>query len=106
MLVTTALFFAVSHGPTSICAGARALTGAFPRRFRPSRTAKVGPFRAGSGAGNPLGARVYRLAVVILYTAGLRRGELLRLRIGDYDPSRRTLLVRRSKFRKSRVAAL
>ena len=55
---------------------------------------------------SPLCPRVYRLAVALLYTAGLRRGELLRLCIGDYDPSRHTLLVRVSKFRKSRLVAL
>ena len=57
-------------------------------------------------AGSPLRAEVYRLAVVLLYTAGLRRGELLRLAIGDYDPRQRTLLVRDSKFHKSRLIAL
>ena len=31
-----------------------------------------------------------------LYTTGMRRGELLRLAVGDYDPSERTLLVRES----------
>ena len=55
---------------------------------------------------SPLRAHVYRLAVVLLYTAGLRRGELVRLRIDDYDPSRHTLLVRVSKFHKSRIVAL
>ena len=54
----------------------------------------------------PLCPRVYRLAVALLYTAGPRRGELLRLCIGDYDPSRHTLLVRVSKFRKLRLVAL
>ena len=57
-------------------------------------------------ANSPLLPAVYRLAVVLLYTAGLRRGELLRLRLDDYDHSRRTLLVRVSKFRKSRLVAL
>lgn len=55
---------------------------------------------------SPLRPHVYRLGVVLLYTAGLRRGELLRLSIGDYSPSRHTLLVRVSKFRKSRIVAL
>lgn len=55
---------------------------------------------------SPLCARVYRLAVALLYTTGLRRGELLRLRLGDCDPSRHTLLVRVSKFHKSRLVAL
>lgn len=55
---------------------------------------------------SPLCGPVYRLAVVLLYTAGLRRGELVRLVISDYDPTERTLLVRSSKFHKSRLVAL
>ena len=55
---------------------------------------------------SPLCAAVYRLGVVLLYTTGLRRGELLRLCIGDHDRSRHTLLVRMSKFGKSRIVAL
>lgn len=53
-----------------------------------------------------LRAQVFRLAIVLLYTAGLRRGEVVRLLISDYDPSERTLLVRASKFHKSRLVAL
>jgi len=49
---------------------------------------------------------VFRLAVVLLYTTGLRRGELVRLAMSDYDPVERTLLVRTSKFHKSRLVAL
>lgn len=49
---------------------------------------------------------VLRLAVVLLYTTGLRRGELVRLVISDYDPVERTLLIRMSKFHKSRIVAL
>jgi integrase/recombinase XerD len=49
---------------------------------------------------------VFRVAVVLLYTAGLRRGELVRLVLSDYDPVERTLLVRASKFHKSRLVAL
>ncbi len=55
---------------------------------------------------SPLCAAVYRMAVVLLYTTGLRRGELVRLRMGDYDRSRHTLLVQGSKFHKSRLVAL
>lgn len=54
----------------------------------------------------PLCAEVFRLAIVLLYTAGLRRGELVRLILDDYDPVERTLLVRTSKFHKSRLVAL
>lgn len=54
----------------------------------------------------PLHAEGLRLAVVLLYTAGLRRGELTRLLLSDYDPVEQTLLVRASKFYKSRLVAL
>ncbi len=53
-----------------------------------------------------LGAEGLRLAIVLLYTAGLRRGELVRLVISDFDPTDRTLLIRESKFHKSRLIAL
>lgn len=55
---------------------------------------------------SPLYAEGMRLAVVLLYTAGLRRGELVRLVLSDYDPAARTILIRASKFHKSRVVAL
>lgn len=49
---------------------------------------------------------VMRLAVVLLYTAGLRRGELLRLTLEDYDLQTRTLRIRETKFHKSRLVPL
>lgn len=55
---------------------------------------------------SPLCAAATRLAVVLLYTAGLRRGELVRLVISDFDPVEHTLLIRSSKFHKSRLVAL
>lgn len=51
---------------------------------------------------SPLRPVVFRLAVVLLYTTGMRRGELARLTLGDYDPVRQALCVRASKFHKSR----
>jgi integrase len=51
---------------------------------------------------SPLRRETFRLAIVLLYTSGLRRGELVRLIVGDYDPSEQTLLIRASKFHKSR----
>jgi integrase len=35
---------------------------------------------------SPLNAEGYRIAIVLLYTAGLRRGELVRLTLSDFDP--------------------
>jgi integrase/recombinase XerD len=56
--------------------------------------------------GSPLRAAVYRVAIVLLYTTGLRRGELLRLTVGDYDPIAQTLAIRASKYHKSRCLPL
>lgn len=59
-----------------------------------------------SAGPSPLYRHVSRLAVVLLYTAGLRRGELVRLTLGDYTGADRTLLIRDSKFHKSRLVPL
>jgi integrase/recombinase XerD len=56
--------------------------------------------------GSPLLPAVLRLAVVLLYTAGLRRGELLRLTLADADPTTGVLRIRESKFHKSRFVPL
>lgn len=49
---------------------------------------------------------VLRLATVLLYTAGLRRGELLRLQLGDINAQDAVLRVQESKFHKSRWVPL
>ena len=54
-------------------------------------------------ARSPLRRAATRLAIILLYTTGLRRGELLRLTAADYDPSTRTFMIRASKFHKSRL---
>lgn len=56
--------------------------------------------------GSPLRSAVLRLAVVLLYTAGLRRGELLRLSLQDVDCRAGVLRIRQSKFHKSRLVPL
>jgi integrase len=55
---------------------------------------------------SPLRAQIFRVALVLLYTTGLRRGELLRLTVGDYDPGEQLLHIRASKFHKSRLVPL
>jgi integrase len=55
---------------------------------------------------SPLRPAVMRIALVLLYTAGLRRGELLRLTLDDIDPRAGVLQIRASKFHKSRLAPL
>ena len=54
-------------------------------------------------AGSPVRAETYHLAIVLLYTTGMRRGELTRLTVGDYDPCTQVVQIRASKFHKSRV---
>jgi len=49
---------------------------------------------------------VLRLAIVLLYTAGLRRGEVVRLTLGDVDGGAGVLRIRESKFHKSRWVPL
>src|SRR5437773_11872691 len=55
---------------------------------------------------SPLRGSATRLAIVLLYTTGLRHGELLRLSARDYDPKAQTLLIRDSKLHKSRLLPL
>ncbi len=55
---------------------------------------------------SPLLPSVLRLAVILLYTAGLRRGELLRLTLADVDPIAGVLRIHESKFHKSRFVPL
>jgi integrase/recombinase XerD len=55
---------------------------------------------------SPLRAATMRIAVVLLYTAGLRRGELLRLQLGDVDADSGVLHIRESKFHRSRWVPL
>ena len=52
---------------------------------------------------SPLCPENMRLAIVVLSTTGLRRGELTRLTVGDYDLPQHTLAIRESKFHKSRL---
>lgn len=61
---------------------------------------------AESTPGSPLRRDTFHLALVLFYTTGLRRGELLRLIVGDYDSQAHTLLIRESKFHKSRLLPL
>lgn len=53
-----------------------------------------------------LRAQIRRIAIVLLYTTGMRRGELARLTMGDVDDTRSVLHIRGSKFHKSRFVPL
>src|SRR5262245_47252466 len=85
-----------------------------PNQPRPPRLvtpADVGRPLATAGAlpashRNPLRAPTVRLAVVLLFCCGLRRGELLRLRVRDFDGREDVLRIEATKFHKSRLAPL
>lgn len=51
---------------------------------------------------SPLRRAMMRIAVVLLFTAGLRRGELVRLQLSDIDPREGVIHIRESKCHKSR----
>ncbi|MBI4294025.1 MAG: tyrosine-type recombinase/integrase [Betaproteobacteria bacterium] len=55
---------------------------------------------------NPLRPAAIRIAIILLYTAGLRRGEVVRLLLGDIDARHGVLHIRQSKFHKSRWVPL
>jgi integrase/recombinase XerD len=57
------------------------------------------------GNNSPLHGAVARVATILLYTAGLRCGELKRLQVQDIEPGG-VLRIRESKFHKSRLIAL
>lgn len=55
---------------------------------------------------SPLRGPALRLTIVLLYTCGLRLGELLRLTMGDIEEQGTVLRIRESKFHKSRLVPL
>ena len=81
---------------------------ALPTIIEPEQVARLLQYASGLPAGtrSPLRSEVLRLAVVLLYTTGLRRGELVRLTLGDVDADAGVLHVRESKFHKSRWVPL
>jgi integrase/recombinase XerD len=52
---------------------------------------------------SPMRPDVIRLAIALLFTTGIRRGELLALKLDDYNHRELTLHIRATKFYKSRL---
>ena len=61
---------------------------------------------SGACGARPLRRPALRLAILLMYTAGLRRGEVARLRLEDVEPASGVLRIRASKFHKSRWVPL
>jgi integrase/recombinase XerD len=76
-----------------------------PYIFSEAEVAKL--LRAASGLprypASPLRPEMIRLAIALLFTTGIRRGELLGLTLGDYNRRESTLHIRETKFYKSRL---
>jgi integrase/recombinase XerD len=79
---------------------ARVLTLAEGRRFL------EGCERLTSRHGSPLRGAVLGSALIVLYLAGLRAGEALRLTVADVDLAAGVLRVRDTKFGKSRLVPI
>lgn len=82
----------------------------YHQRLQPyifSETEVAGLLRAALGLKrnplSPLRPEAIRLAIILLFTTGIRRGELLKLTIGDYNRQESTLHIRETKFYKSRL---
>jgi integrase/recombinase XerD len=91
-------------------------TSSFPAYHQPlkpyifTETEVADLLRAASGLqrypSSPVRPEVIRLAITLLFTTGIRRGELLALTLGDYSRRESTLHIRRTKFYKSRLLPL
>ena len=79
-----------------------------PYIFSEPEIAKL--LRAASGLrrvpSSSLRPEVIRVAIVLLFTTGIRRGELLRMTLGDYNRRDAILLIRETKFYKTRLLPL
>ncbi|SIT51748.1 conserved hypothetical protein [Paraburkholderia piptadeniae] len=71
-----------------------------------SRMLTVATGLSSSNRSFPLRGPCMRLAVVLLYTCGLRLGELLRLKLSDVEEGGSVLRIRESKFHRSRLIPL
>jgi integrase/recombinase XerD len=57
-------------------------------------------------ADNPLRAELFYVGLLLLFCCGLRRGELMRLKLADIQEEQTVLHIRLSKFHKSRLVPL
>jgi integrase/recombinase XerD len=105
------LFHARQHSSTFI---PDPLTFPKPAPARPPRLVSVPEMskvlavarKLGPTCCNPLRAQTARLAFILFFCCGLRRGELLRLKLRDVDPVERLLKIDGTKFHKSRLVPL
>jgi integrase len=63
-------------------------------------------FRVASALAKGERAHSFYTAICLCYTCGLRRSEAANLRVGDFDPSKRTVVIEHSKNDVSRQVAM
>jgi len=86
--------------------------GLFPKRrqravpYLYSEAEIAALINAAAGLRYPLGVDTYQTLIGLLVVSGLRIGEAIRLDVGDLDLDRGVLVVRESKFGKSRLIPL
>jgi len=88
----------------------------FPKPNQPRPPRLVSPAEAGqllatarelpASHRNSLRASTIRVALILLFCCGLRRGELLRLKVQDFDQRENVLRIWATKFHKSRLIPL
>jgi len=79
---------------------------AVPRPKREKKLPKVLSQQEARRFPEELGSPKYRAIAFVLYSAGLRVGEVARLRVEDIDSGRGRIHVRQGKGRKDRYAIL
>jgi integrase len=92
----------------SLFPAARKYRTVAPYNFSDAEVAKLmnAALRLTRSVHSPLRPEVIRLAIMLLYTSGLRHGEVLTLTISDFDVREKALLIRASKFRKTRIVPI
>jgi integrase/recombinase XerD len=73
--------------------------------MKPFSLAEVEQILAQPNVGTPKGLRD-RAILEVLFATGVRRAELMRVRVSDVDPGRRTLFVHKGKGDKQRVVPI
>ncbi|MGH7988858.1 MAG: tyrosine-type recombinase/integrase [Limisphaerales bacterium] len=105
------LFYARNHPKTfvpDLATFPKPCPHALPRLVSPTEMARIlaTAKQLPPSYSSPLRAQTIRMALILLYCCGLRRGELLRLRLRHFDASENILRVEKTKFHKSRLIPL
>jgi integrase/recombinase XerD len=97
----------LSASPVPRCTGKRGSSSYAPYIYREAELKRLlEAVPAATGIRSDIDANTLRAFVLLLYGAGLRRGEAMRLKIGDVDVPQSLLHIRGTKFFKTRIVPL